>query len=218
MGYRENILANVRNDRRHPVWNGVKMQAHHLLSKSGVRTSGLKGDLEHLGYDINVKENLVLLPCSLKGACHLGVQLHRGNHTATAVIDIRSGEDPINDSDSVHELSYHAAVVTLLQRMRLRRNRGRLCESLRPRIQRDMDALSATLLQMIQTFMIPLTSIHTSFRLGAASGCCNSDTTGDAARQLEAPGANPVCASRRNHSGDENITHRGKPYLLSVGE
>lgn len=218
MGYRENILANVRTSRRHPVHNGVKMQAHHLLSKKGVRLSGLKADLEHLGYDINVKENLVLLPCTLKGACHLAVQLHRGNHTATARIDILSGADPANDDDDAHAISYHVMVRTMLQRIIARRNNGRLCSTREATIQRDMDRLSQRMLLAISSFAIPLTSIHESFRPPARSGCCNQDATADARRLLEAPGGAPECVDNRDHQGDEGITHRGGPYLLEVGK
>ncbi|SEB04684.1 AHH domain-containing protein [Rubrimonas cliftonensis] len=215
MGYRENILGAVRTDRRHPIWNGVKMQAHHLLSKSGVRISGLKADLEHLGYDINVKENLVLLPCTLKGACHLKVQLHRGNHTATADIDILSGDDD-DDADSYHGLSYHALVVTLLGDIRLDRNRGRLCMRRAATIQDELDELSETMLDAIKTFVIPLTSIHESFAPITRSGCCGEDATPAAARLLEA-GQAPECPEGRDHRGREGISAAARIWNLRVG-
>ncbi len=217
MGYRDNIINNIRGKRGHPLRNGVKMQAHHLLSKRGIKLTGLKGDLEHLGYDINKKENLVLLPCTLKGACHLGVQLHRGNHTATADIDIFSGNDN-TDADTYHDLKYHLLVVTLVQEIRIDRNKGRLCKKQKQRVQEELDDLSETMLGAIKTFAIPLTSIHASFLPLAKSGCCGKDVIGEASALLDKPGSKPVCPSQRSHKGQEGIRHRGKPYLLKVGQ
>lgn len=213
MGYRENILANIRTQLTHPLHRGVKMQAHHLLSKKGVRDSGLKSKLEHLGYDINDKNNLVLLPCTLKGACHLAVQLHRGNHTALARVDLHNDDD---DDDGIHGISYHVFVRQTLNRIKRKLDEGDLCEMRSGRVQRLLDRKSRTVLSMIANFVLPLTSIHESFEPDAASGCCGCDATGDAGRQLAAD-SDVACPSARRHAGDEGITHPGGPYTLRVG-
>ncbi len=226
MGYRDIILNRVKADRGHPLFKGVKMQAHHLVSKSGVFISGLKADLEHLGYDINVWENLVLLPCTLQGACHLGVQLHRGNHSATADVDIFHGNG--GDSDFDH-LPYHAVVSVCLQGVRIQRNAGRLCRDTEGEIQKEINSISRKLLGMIQVFAVPLSPIHTAFLPGIGPGCCGCDATADAEEKLESAKKlkakkQLACPTGRDHHRKqgpgqqaESITYRNGVYDLDVG-
>src|SRR5690606_37771760 len=102
--YRTTIINAVKNDTGHPHNHNMKMQAHHLVSAKGVQLAQMGRKLEQLGYNINVLENLVLLPSTLQGACHLKVQLHRGDHT---------------HEDDDHPISYHRKVkaeITTLER------------------------------------------------------------------------------------------------------
>ncbi len=73
MGYRDNVLNRTTKEDmpNHPRHHGITMQAHHLLSKSGVGDTGLAEDLKHLGYDIDHHNNIVLIPSTLPSACHL---------------------------------------------------------------------------------------------------------------------------------------------------
>lgn len=220
MGYRENVVNAIKTDLNHPFHKGVKMQAHHLISKNAVFLSGLKADLEHLGYDINVKENLTLFPCTLKGACHLKVQLHRGNHTALSEPDLN---DDDQDSDLIHPATYHAAVVGLLQTIRIERNRGDLCRDSESQIQKDMDELSIAILGMIEAYILKLTKIANSFMPMKRSGCCNETSVGAAKTKLESAksgaAADPVCDDSRDHRGQEGITLRAPAvYNLRVGK
>jgi hypothetical protein len=213
MGYRETIAAAVRNKPGHPIHKNVKMQAHHLLSKKGVKRSGLKSELEHLGYDIDALENLVLLPCTLQGACHLGVQLHRGNHTTTADFSID------NDDDDLHGLVYHLAVKKLLKAVESAVKRGKLCDDSARKIQAKVDGVSNKILGMIAAFTLPLSSIHENFPpLPGRPGCRGRDTV------PLAQDARNNCPVGRNHRGRqgqgqaaEHITHPGKPYTLRAG-
>jgi A nuclease family of the HNH/ENDO VII superfamily with conserved AHH len=220
MGYRENIMAKVRTDTRHPVHLGVRMQAHHLVSKKGVKMSFLKSDLEHLGYDINVSENLVLLPCTLKGACHLKVQLHRGNHTAPVEADLH-GIVAADDDDA--SMSYHMVVTGMLATVKLDIERGKDCQPGHD-LQKDINRLSATLLKGIQTFAIPLTSISKSFFPGVGSGCCGVDSTPEAKAKLDGiakGGTRPTCPKGRDHLGQEGIRWAGLaglPWTLEIGK
>jgi len=57
------------------------MSAHHLISILGFNQSNLKAkDIEYKGYNINYPKNMIFLPYETACACHLGVQLHRGDH------------------------------------------------------------------------------------------------------------------------------------------
>jgi hypothetical protein len=99
--YLTNLKRKVENNKNHPIKKGIEMQAHHILSKKGVKESGLSEKLEKLGYDINHTKNLAFIPSTLQGACHLGVQPHRGNHAASSEID----------DETDHDDSYHVIVM-----------------------------------------------------------------------------------------------------------
>jgi hypothetical protein len=215
MGYRDTIQAAVKGNPRHPSRMGVKMQAHHLVSKKGLILSNLKADLEHLGYDINALENLTLIPCTLQGACHLGVQLHRGNH-ATGAADFRHDD---NDDDGHHGITYHLAVAAALGRVKADIDRARLCDDPAIKIQERINKISSRLMFLINSFALALTSIHTNFNpVGDQPGCCGVDSIG-------AADPSRPCPTGRNHQGRQSpgqqaeaIRHPGKPYVLGVGQ
>jgi len=77
--YRRKIVAAAKLVTNHPIHH-INMQAHHLLSEAGIKKSKQGRKLAHLGYEIDSLLNLVLLPCELEDACHMRVQLHRGDH------------------------------------------------------------------------------------------------------------------------------------------
>ncbi|MWP49043.1 MULTISPECIES: AHH domain-containing protein [unclassified Gilliamella] len=64
--------------------NGV--EAHHLVTSASMAQ---KLKYQHLalflGYNINHSKNGVLLPTTMKVACHFGVPLHRGGHGVTFI-------------------------------------------------------------------------------------------------------------------------------------
>jgi len=117
--------------------------------------------LEDMGYQINTIKNLVLLPCTLKGACHLGVQLHRGNHTF---------------HDDEHPRSYHKEVTERIKS--LEEELDKKCVSNKS-IQGLLNKESAKILNMIKKFQLPLTKIFLSFQTSGKlkhTGCSNSDS------------------------------------------
>lgn len=218
MGYRENVVNAIQTDLTHPYNKGVKMQAHHLISKKAVKLGNLKSDLEHLGYDINVKENVALIPSTLKGACHLKTQVHRGNHTAP-------GEGTLygdgNDDDDLHGIGYHLAVRAALQRVKIKRDRGRLCLEPGRDIQKEIDAISVVIAGALNLYTMKLWAIADSFKPTASSGCCNETSVPVAAELLDAAnagGAAVTCDDNRNHKGDEGITYTSLGvYVLRTG-
>ena len=201
-GYRARIEKAVKNDAGHPINNGIAMQAHHLLSAKGVQLAAMGKRLEALGYDINVLENLVLLPCTLQGACHLKVQLHRGNHTY---------------EDDDHPESYHKRVKMRLEDLKDFIDDCKTCDSQSNKLQKHLDKLSRKMLSDIENFKTPLTSIFKNYKPDSNIGCSNSDTVGASGTM--------ACEVERNHlhqQGDgqktEDISFKGSvPYKLKVG-
>ena len=107
--YLRNIKNAIEDDKSHPRHNGVLMQAHHIISAKGMSLSNLAKKIEKFGYDINELPNLSFIPCTLQGACHLGVQPHRGNHTA------RVDQDDYDDDLEVRD--YHKMVAKKIKEL-----------------------------------------------------------------------------------------------------
>jgi hypothetical protein len=114
--YLARMKSHIALDKTHPRNQGVKMQAHHLISGKGMAKSELGEKIEGFGYDINLRPNLVFLPCTLQGACHLGIQPHRGNHD-TAIPDQEDYDDDTEPRD------YHRQVSDRLQSLHLPLNK-----------------------------------------------------------------------------------------------
>ncbi len=184
--YRTRLLGETKPD--HPIHNGIDMQAHHIISAKGVQLSGLGWKLEGLDYNINNVENLVFIPCTLAGACHLGVQLHRGNHTF---------------HDDEHPRSYHVEVSDRIKRLESAIDKR--CEKRKP-IQSLIDKESVKILSMINNFEIPLTSIFRTFRPDSKIGCGNVNNV--------ASHSNELCSASREHF--HHIDNRN--YKLKVGQ
>ncbi|WP_143697270.1 AHH domain-containing protein, partial [Vibrio vulnificus] len=156
--YRTRLLNAIGEE--HPIYHGIDMQAHHIISRKGVELSGLGWKLEALTYHINNIENLVFIPCTLAGACHLGVQLHRGDHTY---------------HDDEHPRCYHVEVSDRIKR--LEETMDKRCEKGKP-IQSLIDKESVKILKAIDNFEIPLTSIFRTFKPETVNtiGCGNAKT------------------------------------------
>ena len=211
--YLGRITRAIKSDLTHPRHHGVKMQAHHIISAKGVSISGLGDELVGYGYDINELPNLVFLPCTLQGACHLRVQVHRGNHTAAVDQD-----KPDNDSDKPK--NYHRMVADQLANLKSQFDKE--CSSSRIHsILEQVDQVSATVLRWIERSprRAPLTEVAEHFANGSPLGCGGVDSVTTLKRS-----ANP-CPVERNHFKQqakvqkaESITYRGVgPYKLRPG-
>ncbi|MDX1695057.1 MAG: AHH domain-containing protein [Ketobacteraceae bacterium] len=216
--YRQTIIKAVGRDAGHPINQGIHMEAHHLVSSESVKLSKMSSILEHGGYDINLLNNLVLLPATLPGACHLEVQLHRGNHYGYA-------NEQDNDSDDAHPINYHLEVAARLQLVeREIDDCNNDCKKSGIKVQDIVDEVSEDILDLISDFEIPLTPVHGAFRKGEKTGCGNCIDVNE--HQEESA----ECASMRGHEGEEHpkfrngqfpktITRRNseKRYRLRVG-
>lgn len=166
------MKARTLLDLCHPRHHGIKVQAHHILSGDGVKLSGLGPKLESHGYDINDPPNLAFIPCTLQGACHMGIQPHRGDHTAQA--------DPENDYDDDDEPdSYHKFVAKRVSALLPHMDEKSLYD--KPSLCDRLDEVSRDLPSPIQykPTRAPLTTIADAFSPNSPIGCAGLDNITD---------------------------------------
>lgn len=212
--YLKRIKNAIEHDKDHPRNNGVLMQAHHIISAEGMKRSGLAKKIEKFGYDINELPNLSFIPCTLQGACHLGVQPHRGNHTALV--------DQEDYDDDLEPMNYHVMVAKKLRELNLPLDKECPGDDTKKRevVQEKLVKLSKDILGLIQNkpSAAPLTEIAKHFVSGNHIGCGGVDSV-----KLN-KGVTP-CPVERNHHRQqavgqkiENITSKsdGK-YMLKPG-
>lgn len=215
----KNYLRTIKNaiahDSTHPRNNGIAMQAHHLISGKGA--SFLNKDqieiIEASGYDINDLSNLVFLPCTLPGACHLGVQLHRGNHTAPLP------QEDDHDDDGEHPISYHLLVANKLKKVVKKYKKDGFSKEKncikKTKLKNDLEKVSKKILFEIELFKLPLTGISISFNPISKVGCGNVKNIPSHSEE--------DCTRKRNHfnqkDGKKIITY-AKPaiYKLKAGK
>jgi hypothetical protein len=90
--YRKTWLKKVESDSNHPINFGIHMDTHHLISAEAIKKSKLGDTLKRKGYVVDTMNNLVGFPATLPSACHLKLQLHRGDHKK-----IKSDVEPYHD-------------------------------------------------------------------------------------------------------------------------
>lgn len=170
--YLNRIKKAIEDEKGHPRHHGVLMQAHHLISGEGMKLSGLGHKIEEFGYDINLLPNLAFIPCTLQGACYLGVQPHRGNHTAHI--------DQDDYDDDREPINYHKMVVELLKRLDLPiRNECLGSDARKEEVVREkLNKLSKDILNRIQNSpgSAPLTNIAKHFSINSHIGCGGVDS------------------------------------------
>ncbi|AUJ35879.1 AHH domain-containing protein [Vibrio vulnificus] len=89
----------------HPYFLGIHMETHHLISSKGAHLDKRNAQkLVNAGYIIDTLDNLVGLPATLPGACHLGLQAHRGEHPDKPVESKAYHTTVKNELEKVKEL------------------------------------------------------------------------------------------------------------------
>lgn len=194
------MKANTR-DKKHPRNMGVKMQAHHVISGDGVALSGIGERMEKFGYDINLEKNLVFIPCTLQGACYLGVQPHRGNHTAPGKMDPEPSEDDYDDD--AEPRSYHTYVSDRL--IQAERKFPKTCKKKdlgKNAVVDVLDEIAQDLLDLIQDHpqKLPLTAVAKHFKRRSKVGCGGFDSVPDLDDETKVP---LPCAVERKHNKDQ---------------
>ncbi len=193
--YLNDMNARVRLKPWHPKHQGIKMQAHHLISAEGVKLSKLGAKLEEFGYDINNFRNLAFLPSTLQGACHLGVQPHRGDHTVPC--KPLQAEDHETYDDDKHPPSYHTVVQRRIQGLKLPFNKA--CEGkddpAHKTVVSEMNRQSALLLSQIckDPESLRLTDVAQHFAPGNPIGCGGLDSVPELRERAH------KCPTNRNH-------------------
>lgn len=196
--YLKRIKDAIERSSHHPRNKGVKMQAHHIISGEGMRKSGLGKRIEKMGYNINFLPNLAFIPCTLQGACHLGVQPHRGNH------DFSIDQDDYEDD--MEPRKYHEMISMEIQALELPLSKE--CPGdhkvKSEKVVSDLNSLSKKVLRLIQMKprAAPLTKIALHFGPGAF-GCSGADSV--AAHDSLHP-----CPAGRNHFYDEAAPKRSQ--------
>lgn len=220
-GYLSALLKEIKLNAKHPRHHGVKMQAHHILSADGFHRSGKVAFFKGLGYDINAVENLVFIPSTPQAACHLEVQLHRGNHG--------SPDPDAIDDDGEHPRNYHDAVADAVRDVARKLEKKDICkenpEKRARAAQKALDRAARKIIDLVNSYSLTLSNVATYFApqgkkfQNANRGCANADTV-DAMRKSTA-----VCSSERNHEQrqasnqrSEEITYRKKEYSLKAGQ
>jgi len=166
-GYRQRWIRYVKKIKSHPFNHGVHMDTHHLISAEAIKIFGEGDLLINKGYNINVMQNLVGFPATLPGACHLGVQLHRGNHIAKM---------------QPREESYHDYIA---RKMSPEIEDIKNCYGKTKKTETDVDVhklldpISNSALTKINNFKLPLTELFLNFKDGG-SGCKNCFNVKDA--------------------------------------
>lgn len=221
--FREDLAEAIKDDRNHPFFNGIHMQAHHIISAKGMKDSGLGERVKSAGYDINHVKNLVFLPSTLPGACHLGVQPHRGDHKESinmAELNIedddvedQSGDDyktaVYDDDDDDHADDYHDFISIRLKKLN---SDVFECEGKPSQYSKsifELNKLSRRTLKKINKFTIPLSEISEHFKSGKPYGC------GNCVNVKEYPDAS-VCDSDRDHFGEIHAMYRSGKYSMKI--
>jgi len=205
--YLTTLKARIAPDIRHPRHYGVKMQAHHILSAEGAKISNMGRKLVGFGYDINTTKNLAFLPCTLQGACHLGIQPHRGNHTAPSDRDL---QDEFDD-DNAHPEGYHRKVARMIQDLEGKIDKkctGSNGDKDKEAILALMNELSRDMLLLIygKPNKARLTKIADSFLLGNHIGCSGADSVGSHSVSRPCPVNRNHRQRQRQGQSVENIT------------
>lgn len=219
--YLKRIKDAISGEKNHPKNNGIKMQAHHIISGEGMKRSGLGKKIEKMGYDINLLPNLVFIPCTLQGACYLKIQPHRGNHNTTI------NEDDYDDDSE--PLPYHEMVLRRLHALDLPLSKECPGDHLSKaeKVIGELNELSRKILLRIQMKPqeAPLTKLATHFADGGY-GCGGVDS-------VSAHRGQQCCPVDRNHMYDpsfpensqgknqknEKIVYSNiKKYRLTIGK
>jgi hypothetical protein len=205
--YLATLKARIAPDIRHPRHHGVKMQAHHIVSAEGAKLSNMGRKLVGFGYDINAAKNLAFLPCTLQGACYLGVQPHRGNHTASSDGDTQDAFD----DDNAHPWDYHQMVARSIKRLEVKIDKkctGQDGDKDKDAVMSIMNDLSQEILMLIygKPNRARLTRIADSFLLGNHIGCSGADGVGSHSSSRPCPVGRNHHQRQRAGQAVENIT------------
>ena len=181
--------------------NGI--EAHHLVSSASIIQEEMYAQLAYMmGYDLNHRNNCVLLPTILEVACFFAVPLHNGGHGATFVYDedIRKDLKSINTwnikdinqgeivavfpsnytKDEIARLNYEDSVNKIVSNECSKYLSKDICNGkerldLATKFIKKMDKLSKVIFKKISLFQWTITSDGYDYAPGGI-GCCKQKT------------------------------------------
>ncbi|HYD40278.1 MAG TPA: AHH domain-containing protein [Anaeromyxobacter sp.] len=165
--------------RLHPWYTGLRsLQAHHLICSEALDHTDWVLICNLFGYDINHKNNGVMLPNTMALACQLFAPLHRGPH----------------DAGLADGLPYPSRVKQLAEQFKKKALTGAYCDDPRALVD-DLDDLSADILAKVDRFVYTLTCDGADYAEGVR-GCAGATSV---ARKLH-----HVCPAARRHGLKQN--------------
>ncbi|NMO14193.1 AHH domain-containing protein [Pyxidicoccus fallax] len=181
----------------HPWYTGLRsIAAHHLICSEAMDDDeDWARYCREFGYDINRRENGVMLPSRMDIACELHVPVHRGNHAAGWAHDVN--------------MAYPKAVTAKLSEVADIVEAGAFCVSPASLVS-ELDRLSAAILAKVASFAWTLSSDGLDYRDGGR-GCAGAHHIPEKASR--------ECPRGRRHGAVHGATR--KPLArraLQVGE
>lgn len=148
---RKNIIARVED---HPWYTGPNsLQAHHLICSEAMDNDDWAEAAQLFGYDVNHKNNGVMLPYFMALSCQLHVALHRGNH----------------DKGTAAGMAYPEKVAQDLKKFLEDVEAGKYCGNPRGLVDK-LDNYSRLILKKIDRFSWTITADGRDYRTGG-NGC-----------------------------------------------
>lgn len=168
---RKNIIAKIEEH----VWytGSNSVAAHHLICTDAMEDDDWSDYCTKFGYDINHKNNGVMLPMEMALACQLHVALHRSNHAK----GMAEGE------------SYPKRIKNDLKKIAKDVKTGKYCDNPRALID-ELDDYSEFVLGQIDKFNWTITADGHDYKSGNC-GCAGCTSITDKLKQS--------CPHNRNH-------------------
>jgi Domain of unknown function (DUF4150)/A nuclease family of the HNH/ENDO VII superfamily with conserved AHH len=192
-----NIMNGLGIKKNHHRWysSASSISAHHLICSEALDDDEWVEICRKFGYDINRKENGVMLPNSMQLACQLHAPLHRGPHGAGSA----DGE------------TYPRRIKQLIGPLKDRALGGAYCAN-PSNLTDDMDTLSRLIAQKVDGFLYTLTADGLDYTVGGC-GCAGATSVTNKPKR--------PCPHNRLHGvrqpGNGPVIQK-KPSPLKVGE
>lgn len=185
------------------------MQAHHLVTNASLKKRQKYQALVYmLGYNINHRNNGVLLPSIMEVACTFGVPLHKGNHKGTFIINRQKNPNsknnehlnkkkiiplfPVyNQEDELAKLNYEKRINKSMKGVcEIILKKKKICKDINERINtsrrfiKALDKSSMIIFSKIKNFEWTITSDGFTYSPGNI-GCCGFNNQEDKRKFLK---------------------------------
>ncbi len=148
---REAIISNIEDHAWYTEANAL--QAHHIICSEAMDNDDWSTWCTQFGYEINHKNNGVMLPYFMDLACQLHVAVHRGNH----------------DKGMAEGVSYPEQIERDLRKIAKKIKAGKYCDNPKALIEK-LDKYSKYILKKIDAFRWTITADGRDYKAGN-NGC-----------------------------------------------